>query len=591
MMKVMHPQVAEEEVVEPLLTWQPDNTVPSGDITSSSSSDTQQVVDNIGISEKSVYFDKNEGMWKCHHCIWTYKNGKPRLQHVHPKSFNHSIRGNVLKLDDADIGELVNAAIKSQITVINAKGNEIVVSTEKEQINITDGTTSGVMHENVRTIDLIEQEQSDDSDDEEEEVIELEFERATEKVHTHTPYCPNCSSRITKVILRRTKKEKKRPNQDKRVDLFGCLSCFSVFIPSGNGLNPFRLFGKKEKQESSRVVEEKHELSADHAQGSENADKSTSIKQGNAFDLFRIFGKGKEKEIGQVSQDNIHKGKISNDNSTGELPVSSLHAPLLHGNKPYDHAVKDGNNNSTTIGEPQKTGLFTPPGASGELAIDISAEIGTGVTDERANTNNGSNKSLEILKCIVYGGLMETIASLSVVSSAAASDATTLNIIAIGFATVISGVFLFGHNLIDLKNDNNVVETSNRDKDKYQELLGTRGHFLLHSTFAVLSFLLFGLMPPVIYGFAFRESDDKDYKILAVAAASFACILVLAIVKAYVQKLSKWSEYVKTVFYYVTMAISVSGVSYAAGDLFKMLMERLGWFEPDPTVAPTWASY
>ncbi|GFP97426.1 hypothetical protein PHJA_001886700 [Phtheirospermum japonicum] len=78
-----------------------------------------------------------------------------------------------------------------------------------------------------------------------------------------------------------------------------------------SSLNPFCIFGKKGNQESTRVVEEKHELSANnppatHAQGTENADKSTSIKKvGNAFDLFQIFSKGKEKDNGQDSQDEV----------------------------------------------------------------------------------------------------------------------------------------------------------------------------------------------------------------------------------------------------------------------------------------------
>jgi hypothetical protein len=36
-----------------------------------------------------------------------------------------------------------------------------------------------------------------------------------------------------------------------------------------------------------------------------------------------------------------------------------------------------------------------------------------------------SNKALEILKSIVYGGLTESLASLSVVTSAASADAAT----------------------------------------------------------------------------------------------------------------------------------------------------------------------
>ena len=40
-------------------------------------------------------------------------------------------------------------------------------------------------------------------------------------------------------------------------------------------------------------------------------------------------------------------------------------------------------------------------------------------------TGTGDSKSLEIVKSIVYGGLMEFITSLSIVTSAAASGATT----------------------------------------------------------------------------------------------------------------------------------------------------------------------
>lgn len=93
----------------------------------------------------------------------------------------------------------------------------------------------------------------DESDD---EILELEFERAVEKMHTHeyNMYCPNCSNRITKVILRKRKREKRTKSED----LLGCLSCFSIFMPKGKIILltffnfPFQklhfsfLFGRKE---------------------------------------------------------------------------------------------------------------------------------------------------------------------------------------------------------------------------------------------------------------------------------------------------------------------------------------------------------
>lgn len=70
----------------------------------------------------------------------------------------------------------------------------------------------------------------------EEEVVELEFfdTTAVDKLHTHNAYCPKCSSRITKVVLRRVKRERRISIEiGDRHDLLGCLSCFSVFIRIG----------------------------------------------------------------------------------------------------------------------------------------------------------------------------------------------------------------------------------------------------------------------------------------------------------------------------------------------------------------------
>lgn len=81
---------------------------------------------------------------------------------------------------------------------------------------------------------------------------------------------------------------------------------------------------------------------------------------------------------------------------------------------------------------------------------------------------------------------------------------------------------------------------------------------------------------------------------LAVAGAGFGCIFVLAIAKAYVKGVDRFGGYVKTIMYYVTMAVSASGVAYAAGDLFGKLLDDLGWFQPAQVVASrvsSWASY
>lgn len=115
--------------------------------------------------------------------------------------------------DEVDISKLVSAVINRQNIIGDFKGEVVSVS------------RVGGAEENVR-MEVVEEES-----DEEEEEIELEFERAVDKVHTHTPFCPNCSNQITKVILRRKRRSSPRP--DRPLNLLGCLSCFSIFIPSG----------------------------------------------------------------------------------------------------------------------------------------------------------------------------------------------------------------------------------------------------------------------------------------------------------------------------------------------------------------------
>nr|POE55902.1 isoform 3 of membrane protein of er body 1 [Quercus suber] len=206
----------------------------------------------------------------------------------------------------------------------------------------------------------------------------------------------------------------------------------------------------------------------------------------------------------------------------------------------------------------------------------------------------------EILKSLVYGGLIELITSLGVVTSAASADATTLNIVALALANLITGVFLIGHHLQELKNDQSTVVLNETDEqvDRYQELLGQKRNFVLHASVAILSFLVFGLVPPVVYGFSFYQSDNRNLKLAVVAAASLLCITVLAIVKAYTQKPSKWSIYITTILYYLFIGIGASGISYLAGYLVRKLIEKLGWFEssvatiqPMSFEKPAWESY
>ncbi|XP_011005395.1 PREDICTED: uncharacterized protein LOC105111661 isoform X4 [Populus euphratica] len=215
---------------------------------------------------------------------------------------------------------------------------------------------------------------------------------------------------------------------------------------------------------------------------------------------------------------------------------------------------------------------------------------------ERKGAGIGESWQWEILKSIVYGGLIESITSLGVVSSAAGAGAGTLNIIALGLANLIGGLFIIGHNLVDLKNDRS--NQVNEQEDRYQETLGRRDNFSLHATLSILSFLIFGLLPPVMYGFSFRKSDDRDLKLAAVDGASLSCIILLAIGKAHIQR-KQPKPYISTVLYFFCIGLMASGASYVVGDLIGKLLQKMSGFEsnlPFPELKPTeptmtWASY
>lgn len=120
-------------------------------------------------------------------------------------------------------------------------------------------------------------------------------------------------------------------------------------------------------------------------------------------------------------------------------------------------------------------------------------------------------------------------------------------------------------------------DQTSQDEDRYLKTLGLRANYRLHIVVSIISYTIFGLLPPIIYGFSFRKSDEKNYKLIAVAGASLFCILLLAIGKAHVQQSPK--PYVKTAIYYLATGLTSSGLSYAVGELLRRALEETGLFD------------
>ncbi|WJX63464.1 hypothetical protein P8452_48349 [Trifolium repens] len=232
----------------------------------------------------------------------------------------------------------------------------------------------------------------------------------------------------------------------------------------------------------------------------------------------------------------------------------------------------------------------------GAIVTDSQTQVGIGA---QPIDEIGEPKKWEIVKSIVYGGLVESITSLGIVSSAASSGATPLNIIALGFANLIGGLFILGHNLKELKDNHSRGQQQQTNvQDRYQELLGSRSNFVFHAVIAVLSFLIFGSVPLVIYGVLINKNYYDEVKLAIVAATSIACIILLTIGKVYTARPPK--SYIKTVLYYVIMAVAASGISYIAGKLIKDLLDKFSHSESgfaitmpisDTSMETAWMSY
>lgn len=134
---------------------------------------------------------------------------------------------------------------------------------------------------------------------------------------------------------------------------------------------------------------------------------------------------------------------------------------------------------------------------------------------------------------------------------------------------------LFFLQLLELRDDKSGddVRQTNTQENRYQEQLGRHENFILHAVVAILSFLIFGSVPIVVYGFLIRKNYQTELKLAAVATASMICIILLAAGKVYTKRPPK--SYSKTIFYYVTMSLAASGVSYIVGGLIMDFIEKL----------------
>ncbi|XP_058745393.1 membrane protein of ER body-like protein [Vicia villosa] len=464
-----------------------------------------------------------------------------------------------------------------------------------------------------------------------EERQEFYLENVFEKPPSHGFYCPSCNVCIQKVYIQRIYIQPMPQPETVR-----CSSCFSFLIPIGNWLFPGLVSnGEGELNNQDSLINQEVHQSVTNFQSSEQTfqvssqhdtsklvqseETHKSVTTGTLKSVTKTVDESGKQTL-QIIEDVVthgpQKGQVvtkkkqfwSNWGVTGGTSSQASKTVTTENRdwkvissseiKNQTETVSAENSDWKVISSVSQTTLSKQPqtdfpgkeqtdfvevkvdGASTGSGEEVVSSLTTPLLTHSNPIVETSSKKLEIVKSIVYGGLTESLASLSVVTSAASADAATLNIVALAIANLIGGLFALGHNLRELKAEQPKRSNTEAVVDRYNEVLGQRKNFILHAFIAILSFIIFGLIPPVVYGFTFRENDEKDFKLAAVAGASLICITLLSILKAYIKRPNSYLTYFQTVFFYVSTGGVATVLSYLAGDMMKKIIEKLGWFEP-----------
>ncbi|XP_057822771.2 uncharacterized protein LOC131035151 [Cryptomeria japonica] len=228
--------------------------------------------------------------------------------------------------------------------------------------------------------------------------------------------------------------------------------------------------------------------------------------------------------------------------------------------------VDDSVSQSSEI-SPDSSNIASPTDGRAAVVINIRQSANTEAADPGVVTD------WDLLKSIVYGGLTVSITSLGVVSSAAGGDAKTLTVIAISLANLVAGFFLIIKDILYLHHF---------DKIKFEDSVGHS--FLFNGFIAIVSYLVFGSLAPITYGFSFQNSDDTLYKFLAASLVSLISIILLALGKARVANKSynivaqeAYKTYIRVVILYVVTGFWASFIGFFAGKYIKKLLEKWGF--------------
>ncbi|KAI3888905.1 hypothetical protein MKX03_001763 [Papaver bracteatum] len=299
---------------------------------------------------------------------------------------------------------------------------------------------------------------------------------------------------------------------ERRNDVFRCFSCFSFFIPTVAGFRLFRCFGFDDEESLSisqptpspnqgtrlpKEVKLVGEVTPDGKRTADSDDKNESIPSLSMTFPFLEPAHGNDQVKDVIGKIEVEEQNVLVSPLQGATTMEEILRDTTENHK-NGRKETDGGKYSNTRKEVDGKGIVTLSEndalllrdrrdgiggaervpikniAGGHVILDIvDAPIGSGyspsvqinivpaaplvppargtesLANERGIVTATRSREWDILKSIVYGGLVEAITSLGVVSSAAGADATTLNIVALGMASLVSGLLVIIHGDID----------------------------------------------------------------------------------------------------------------------------------------------
>ncbi|KAG0555238.1 hypothetical protein KC19_12G154700 [Ceratodon purpureus] len=107
---------------------------------------------------------------------------------------------------------------------------------------------------------------------------------------------------------------------------------------------------------------------------------------------------------------------------------------------------------------------------------------------------------------------------------------------------------------------------------RFQQSVGPR--FWINGFLAMISFLFFGALPVLAFGFSFRELNDHDYKMVATVVVSTIAIIFLGCGKV-AAKMTDLS-YRRTLTTLISTGIVAAVAGFYTGEYISKLLEKYG---------------